>query len=157
MTAAPGPFEQSCSEEAATIDAVATAAALSPEQRSQALLIHNALDRASAYADRRGRLNVINPADDSWGPPRWHQADAVTGGPEPQPAMVRLPVGTLLAHIPLGGCLDPLPPRRERSSRARCPRCGGWIGVKSAVPGSEGLIYCGTCCGGHRPTTTAEP
>ena len=121
----PGPWEQSCQEEQVDLDAVARATAMTPEQRHQAAAVLSSLDRADAYREGRGRL-APTVLDDAWSPPRWQQADAVTGGPDPRPPVVRLPSGSLLDHIAPGNVLDPPLPKRkpERKPVSRCSRCG---------------------------------
>lgn len=145
----PGPWEQSCREEQADLDAVAQVAAMTPDQRQLAAKVLAAVDRSAAYQEGRGRL--ATPIDDAWSPPRWQQADAVTGGPEPTTPVVRLPSGSLLDRVPPGNILDPLPPRqkKERKPIARCSRCGCWA-TPTNVLTIRGVFWCRTCCGGYQ-------
>lgn len=150
----PGPWEQSCQEQQADLDAVARAAAMTPEQRHQAAAVLSSLDRANAYREGRGRL-APTVLDDAWSPPRWQQADAVTGGPDPRPPVVRLPSGSLLDHIAPGNVLDPPLPKRkpERKPVSRCSRCGCWSTPTNVVL-VKGVFWCRTCCGGHQEPGT---
>ena len=150
MTAAPGPWEQSAAEEQADLNALEQALAMSAEQRQTALAVINSRRRQAAYSEGTRYQPLAIP--DGWAPPRWQQADDVTGG-SGHPLIDRLPSGSVLSTVASGSVLSPLP-KRDRSSRARCPRCGGWIGAKSMVVGPNGLIYCGVCCGGTRPITS---
>ena len=146
-----GPWAQSCSEEQADLAALERALEMSPEQRQVALAVLNSKRRQAHYQGEANPAPLALP--DGWGPPRWHQADAATGGPEPQPpATLRLATGTLLAHVAPGSCLDPVPRRqkRQRQPLLRCDRCGCF------APAGWSERHCPTCCNGSHPIPTTE-
>ena len=144
-----GPWAQSCAEEEADLQALERALEMSPAQRQVALAVINSRRRTTTYRGEGSPAPLALP--DGWGPPRWQQADAVTGGDNPT-ITSHLPQGSVLDCVAGGSVLSPLP-KRDKKPISRCSRCGCWATPNNVILRNN-VLWCRTCCGGTQSMST---